>query len=898
MHTEAQRCQDQLQQINSRVADVVREFTAAAERKCEQAQRGQERAEEKLRTQVERAKAAEAAAAEVKRQAKEAQTRAAKAERRAEIAEARAAEAEGRAEEAEARAAEAKRRAEEAEARAAGANAILQQEDLEQESHELLCAKPSTAACLAADRRLPSHTNSRSRSRASHDDGPDAGFGGSKEQISSEHALAPCHGQTSSSPAAGAGQIVGAQAKVDRMRHGQPNHESGADGAFLRDHGSSKERRASLGERGSRSRLSLSKGHADNCTKVPSGNQGKFCDSSPVRSSTSSSTSSGKPLPEGDSASHSGAASSGGHSAKKARRANNERETLGERDGLGRHQTCSQAGHSVAPACGGGNGSISDPSPAIRLASADAMPSGANAWQMVVDDDGQSQDIIQETCLPGDEMEESLVLLPIPPTRSERQREHERGKVEEDEKLDLRSRVQAWDQSCAGNGVLGIENVRNQQTFEDDRECDLREVKSRSFRRDIASQERSSPKDARDSAAPHQNVGSRGKESVSKPEEFEKVESRQASEGTSSPHSQADDDVAATSLCLAQQDAQESEELDPCSSPLLLVTSKKRKLDRYKTTGAHSWQAGKQASSDSGVHAASDLAFGLRKGRDDTCRQVSFAMHDDKTMQGVDGEGVLSGPLAESHPLAACGFVRKSSTMLLEDASKVLTADGKPAIQDAQVRQADRVGNDHAIDSEMQFRRERKEEVTSRRVHGAGGHEGRQGEKEVGGQSTKGVVGLYDNLKKAIALPTPPTTKSSKTLDRTALGGSKICRASTVAAPRDGRLKAPDRVNGGGLSRSTSLAPDRVYGSATLTSMSAGKHGNDQQSLARQTHAGFKVHEDGHSNFHDDGVRAGNQLRALGKRPLRQVRVSQPQLYALKLYVDPNADGLLNRCRK
>ena len=77
MHTEAQRCQDQLQQINSRVADVVREFTAAAERKCEQAQRGQERAEEKLRTQVERAKAAEVAAAEAKRQTKDAEARAA-----------------------------------------------------------------------------------------------------------------------------------------------------------------------------------------------------------------------------------------------------------------------------------------------------------------------------------------------------------------------------------------------------------------------------------------------------------------------------------------------------------------------------------------------------------------------------------------------------------------------------------------------------------------------------------------------------------------------------------------------------------------------------------------------------------------------------------------------------
>ena len=289
MHTEAQRCQDQLQQINSRVADVVREFTAAAERKCEQAQRGQERAEEKLRTQVERAKAAEVAAAEAKRQTKEAEVRAAEAERRAEEAEARAAEAERRAEEAEAR---------------------LQQENQEQESHELLCAKPSTTACLAADRRLPSHTNGRSRSRASQDDGTEAGIGGSKEQISSESVLATCHGQMSSSPAAGAGQAVGEQAKVDRLRQGQPNHAPGADGAFLRDHGRSKERKkASLGERGSRSRLSLSKGHADNSTKVRSGNQGKLCDSSPVHSSSTSSTSSGKTLPEVDSASHSGEAS-------------------------------------------------------------------------------------------------------------------------------------------------------------------------------------------------------------------------------------------------------------------------------------------------------------------------------------------------------------------------------------------------------------------------------------------------------------------------------------------------------------------------------------------------------------------------------------------------------------
>ena len=860
MHTEAQRCQDQLLQINSRVADVVREFTAAAERKCEQAQRGQERAEEKLRTQVERAKAAEVAAAEAKRQTKDAEARAAEAERRAEEAEARAAEAERRAEEAEAR---------------------LQQENQEQESHELLCAKPSTTACLAADRRLPSHTNGRSRSRASQDDGTEAGIGGSKEQISSESVLATCHGQMSSSPAAGAGQAV-KPAKVDRLRQGQPNHAPGADGAFLRDHGRSKERKkASLGERGSRSRLSLSKGHADNSTKVRSGNQGKLCDSSPVHSSTSSSTSSGKLLPEVDSASQSGEASSGGHSAKKARRANNERETLGERDCLGRNQTCSQADHSVAPACGGGNGSISEPSPASRLAKADAMPSGAYAWQMVVNDDGQSQDIIQETCLPGDEMEESLVLLPIPPTRSERQREPERGKVEEDEKFDLRSRVQVWDQSWAGNGVFGIANDHNQQTFGDDRECDLREVKSRNFRRDIAGQERSSPQDAaRDSAAPHPNVVSRGKESVSKPEKFEKVKSRQVLEGTTSPHSQADDTVAATSLCLAQQDAQESEELDPCSSPLLFVTSKKRKLDRCKTTGAHSRQEGKHASSDSGVRAASDLASGLRKGRDDTCRQVSFAMHDDKTMQGIDGKGVLSGPLAESHPLAACGFVRKSSEMLTEGASKVLAADGKPAIQDAQVQHPDRVGNDHAMDSEMQFRRERKEEVTSRRVHGAGGHEGRQGENGVGGQSTKGVVKSYNNLKKANTLPTPPTTKSSKTLDRTAVGESKICRASTVAAPRDGRLKAPDRVNGGGISRSTSLAPDRVYGSSALTwdpPIPVGKHGHDQQSIARKTHAGFKVHED----FFDNGAGAGNQLRALDSRPLRQVRVSHPQLYAL-----------------
>ena len=886
MHTEAQRCQDQLQQINSRVADVVREFTAAAERKCEQAQRGQERAEEKLRTQVERAKAAEAAAAEAKRQTKEAQARAADAERRAEEAEARAADAERRAEEAEARAADAnarlqqERRAEEADARAADANARLQQENQEQESHELLCAKPSTTACLAADRRLPSHTNGRSRSRASQDDGTEAGIGVSKEQISSESVLATCHGQTSSSPAAGAGQAVGEQAKVDRLRQGQPNHAPGADGAFLRDHGRSKERKkASLGERGSRSRLSLSKGHADNSTKVRSGNQGKLCDSSPVHSSSTSSTSSGKTLPEVDSASHSGEASSGGHSAKKARRANNERETLGERDGLGRNQTCSQADHSVAR-------SISDPSPASRLANADAMPSGANALQMVVNDDGQSQDIIQETCLPGDEMEESLVLLPIPPTRSERQREPERGKVEEDEKWDLRSRVQASDQSWAGNGVFGIANDHNQQTFGDDRECDLREVKSRNFRRDIAGQERCSPQDAaRDSAAPHPNVGSRGKESVSKPEKFEKVKSRQALEGTTSPHSQADDAVATTSLCLAQQDAQESEELDPCSSsPLLFVTSKKRKLDRCKTTAAHSRQEGKHASSDSGVCAASDLASGLRKGRDDTCRQVSFAMHDDKTMQGIDGEGVLSGPLAESHPLAACGFVRKSSEMLTEGASKVLAADGKPAIQDAQVQHPDRVGNDHAMDSEMQFRRERKEEVTSRRVHGAGGHEGRQGENEVSGQSTKGVVKSDNNLKKANTLPTPPTTKSSKTLDRTAVGGSKICRASTVAAPRDGRLKAPDRVNGGGISRSTSLAPDRVYGSSALTwdpPIPVGKHGHDQQSIARKTHAGFKVHEDSHSNFLDNGAGAGNRLRALDTRPLRQVRVSHPQLYAL-----------------
>ena len=166
-------------------------------------------------------------------------------------------------------------------------------------------------------------------------------------------------------------------------------------------------------------------------------------------------------------------------------------------------------------------------------------------------------------------------------------------------------------------------------------------------------------------------------------------------------------------------------------------------------------------------------------------------------------------------------------------------------------------------------------------MHGAGGHEGRQGENGVGGRSTKGVVKSYNNLKKANTLPTPPKTKSSKTLDRTAVGESKICRASTVAAPRDGRLKAPDRVNGGGLSRSTSLAPDRVCGSAALTwdpPMPVGKHGHDQQSIARKTHAGFKVHED----FFDNGAGAGNQLRALDTRPLRQVRVSHPQLYALR----------------